>query len=153
MGVYNPIKGQSHITSHNWAFSSTSSWGMKKERIIAQKTIIFWETNKKQSKNNKSSNLVCPALIQNKDRHYYFCLMIKGQDWIAQTSIKYKNQLKLHWHFFTWNVHKINLHLRFKWDLNLIWALCNPVLIIMNHFNSFDESKKNKKPQFILKVK
>jgi len=34
------------------------------------------------------------------------------QDWVAQTSIKYKSQLKLK--FYAWIVHKINLHLRFN---------------------------------------
>jgi hypothetical protein len=36
-------------------------------------------------------------------------------DWVAQTFLNFKCQLKLNWH-----VHRINLHLRFNWGLNLI---------------------------------
>jgi hypothetical protein len=50
--------------------------------------------------------------------YYWFINQwLMNLDWVVQTFIKFKYQLKLK---ITWNVHEINVHLRLNWDLYLI---------------------------------
>jgi hypothetical protein len=61
------------------------------------------------------------------------------QDWVAQTSIKFKHQLKLYWHLkSTWNVHEINLQLRFNWYFNLIEVHANQSRLLHINYQEKD---------------
>jgi hypothetical protein len=116
------------ITRHNFGRGpskdhSTKGWLQLAQWFLRRrlKCEMLTDGRRTKSDDNSSHGLKARWATKNqgKSSDGFRNMDFQCQDWVAQTSIKFKSPLKLNWHLKLLEMH-LKLKIHFKWELSLI---------------------------------